>query len=396
MSATGPIKIGYSLSLTGPLGANGQTAFLAQRIWEEDVNRRGGLLGRPVQLVCVDDKSDASLVPAIYEKLLDVEKVDLVLGGYGNNSLSPAMPLIIERQRYFVGLMGLGVNARLDYPGYFVMIPTGPDPNTALTAGFFEVAARQKPKPETVAILAADADFSRNPIAGAQVNAEKNGLRIVSTTKYPLATKDFGPLLREVGKTAPDILFLCSYLNDSIGLIRGISEVGLEPKVVGGAMIGPQSSAVQTALGPLLNGLVNYEYWLPVPKIMVPGVDEVIRRYQARAGSEGADALGYYVAPLAYAQMQVVEQAVSTTRTLDDRALIEYTRTASFTTATGDVKFAKGGEWSAPRVLQVQFRNIRSNDIAEFKDARTRAVVSPDALASGELLYPYAEAKKSR
>jgi len=111
---------------------------------------------------------------------------------------------------------------------------------------------------------------------------------------------------------------------------------------------------------------------------------------------EGADALGYYVAPLAYAQMQVVEQAVSATRTLDDRALIEYTRTATFTTATGAVKFGKGGEWSTPRVLQVQFRNIRSNDIAEFKDARTRAVLSPDALASGELLYPYAEAKKSR
>src|ERR1700744_3441883 len=111
MSATGPITIGYSLSLSGPLGANGQTAFLAHRIWEEDVNRRGGLLGRPVQLVCVDDKSEASLVPTIYEKLLDVDKVDLVLGGYGNNSLTPAMSLIMARHRYFVGLMGLGVNA---------------------------------------------------------------------------------------------------------------------------------------------------------------------------------------------------------------------------------------------------------------------------------------------
>jgi branched-chain amino acid transport system substrate-binding protein len=385
MSATGPIRIGYSLSLSGPLGANGQTAYLAQRIWEEDVNKRGGLLGRPVQLVCVDDKSDASLVPAIYDKLLDVEKVDLVLGGYGNNSVTPAMPRIIERKRYFVGLMSLGANLRFEYPGYFAMIPTGPDPNTALTAGFFEVAARQKPKPQTVAILAADADFSRNPIAGARANAE-----------YPLSTKDFAPLLREVGKTSPDILFLCSYLNDSIGLIRGISEVGLEPKVVGGAMIGPQSSAVQTALGPLLNGLVNYEYWLPVPKMIVPGVEDVIRRYQARAESQGADALGYYVAPLAYAQMQVVEQAISATKTLDDGALIEHTRTATFSTAAGEVKFGKGGEWSAARVLQVQFREIRSNDIGEFRDARTRAVVSPDAVASGELIYPYAQAKKPR
>jgi branched-chain amino acid transport system substrate-binding protein len=110
----------------------------------------------------------------------------------------------------------------------------------------------------------------------------------------------------------------------------------------------------------------------------------------------GADALGYYVAPLAYAQMQVVEQAISATKTLDDGALIEYTRTASFSTAAGDVKFGKGGEWSAPRVLQVQFRDIRSNDIGEFRDARTRTVVSPEAVASGELIYPYAQAKKPR
>ena len=396
MSTTSPIKIGYSMSLTGPLGANGQTALLAHRIWEEDANRRGGLLGRPVELICFDDKTDASLVPGIYEKLLDVDKVDLVIGGYGNNSLTPAMPLIMERKRYFVGLMGLGVNARFDYPGYFVMIPTGPEPSTALTAGFFDVAARQTPKPETVAIVAADADFSRNPILGARANADRNGLRVLSETKYALATKDFAPLLRDVGSTNPDILFLCSYLSDSTGLVRTLHEVGLEPKVVGGAMIGPQSSSVQTALGPLLNGVVNYEYWLPVPKMMMPGVGELIERYQARAGTQGGDALGYYVAPLAYAQMQVVEQAVSATRTLEDAALVSYTRNATFATSIGDVKFAKGGEWSAARVLQIQFRDIRTNDVAEFKEARTRAVVSPDEFASGELIYPYRDAKRRR
>jgi branched-chain amino acid transport system substrate-binding protein len=396
MSTKSPIQIGYSLSLTGPLGANGQTALLAQKIWEEDVNRRGGLLGRPVQLVCVDDKTDASLVPGIYEKLLDVDHVDLVIGGYGNNSLTPAMPLVIERGRFFVGLMGLGVNTRFNYPGYFVMIPTGPDPSTALTEGFFDVAAQQKPRPQTVAIVAADADFSRNPILGARANAPKHGLRVISESKYPLSTKDFAPILRDLRSTSPDILFLCSYLSDSIGLVRAINEVGLEPRLVGGAMIGPQSSAVQTALGPLLNGLVNYEYWLPVPKMMVPGVAELIERYQTRAAAQGADALGYYVAPLAYAQMQVVEQAISMTKSLDDAALMNYTRDAVFKTVIGEVRFARGGEWSAPRVLQVQFRDIRSNDLAEFKNARTRVVLSPGDLASGELIYPYADAKRVR
>jgi branched-chain amino acid transport system substrate-binding protein len=275
------------------------------------------------------------------------------------------------------------------------MIPTGPDPSSALTEGFFDVAARQSPKPQTVAIVAADADFSRNPILGARANAGKHGFQIISEDKYSLSTKDFAPLLRGLRSTNPDILFLCSYLSDSIGLVRGLHESGLEPKLVGGAMIGPQSSSVQTALGPLLNGLVNYEYWLPVPKMTVPGVAELIERYQVRATSQGADALGYYVAPLAYAQMQVIEQAITATRSLDDAALMNYTRDALFKTVAGEVKFANGGEWSAARVLQVQFRDIRSNDIGEFKDAaRSRVVLSPDALATGTLTYPYAKAAR--
>jgi branched-chain amino acid transport system substrate-binding protein len=103
-----PLKIGCSISLSGPLAANGQSARLAHRIWEEDVNRKGGLLGRSVQLIHYDDQTNASLVPGLYARLLDVDKVDMIIGGYGTNSLLPAMPLVIERKLFFVGLMGLG------------------------------------------------------------------------------------------------------------------------------------------------------------------------------------------------------------------------------------------------------------------------------------------------
>jgi len=143
-----PIKIGYSLSLTGPLASNGKTARLAHQIWAESVNRRGGLLGRNVQMICVDDETNPKLVAGIYQHLLDEEKVDLVIGGYGDNSVAPAMPVIIERNRYLVALMALAVNASFRYENYFVMIPTGPRPSEALTEGFFSVAASQSPKPE--------------------------------------------------------------------------------------------------------------------------------------------------------------------------------------------------------------------------------------------------------
>lgn len=390
-----PIKIGYCLSLTGGLASNGRTARLAHQIWEQNVNRKGGLLGRPVQMICIDDETNPKLVPEIYSRLLDEEKVDLLIGGYGDNSVSPAMPLIIERKRYLVALMALAVNASLGYPNYFVMIPTGPRPNEALTEGFFSLAANQSPKPETIAILAADAPFSKSPVEGAKQHASKYGFRIVADNRYSLATTDFAPIVRQIKPINPDILFLCSYVNDSAGLLRAIDAVGLEPKMVGGAMIGPQNGSIKAELGPLLNGVVNYEYWLPVPKMMYPGIAGMIEEYQTLAAAAGADPLGYYVAPQAYAQMQVIEQAVLGTSSLEDEKLAQFTRDRTFKTILGDVKFGDGGGWSEPRVLEVQYQNIKGNDLSVFKDARTQTVVWPSNLSSGALIYPYAKAKQN-
>ena len=388
-----PIRIGYCLSLSGPLASNGKTARVAHQIWEQDVNRKGGLLGRKVEMVCIDDQTNPKLVLEIYQRLLDDEKVDLVVGGYGDNSVSPAMPLIIERSRYLVALMALAVNASFGYANYFVMIPTGPQPNEALTEGFFKLAAGQTPKPVSMAILAADAAFSKSPVLGAKAHADKHGFRLISEDRYPLSTTDLVPFIRSLKPVNPDILFLCSYLNDSVGLLRTINEVGLEPRIMGGAMIGPQNGSIKAQLGPLLNGLVNYEYWLPVQKMMFPGVSEMMTKYQSLAENAGADPLGYYVAPQAYAQMQIVEQAIAGTGSLDDAKLAQFTRDASFKTVVGDVKFGKGGGWSEARVLGVQYQNIKGADLSEFKDARTQAVVWPPSLASGALIYPYAGAK---
>ena len=94
-----PIKIGFSMAMTGSLGPNGQSALLAQKIWEEDINKKGGLLGRPVQLLYFDDQTNPATVPGIYTKLLDIDKVDLIIGGYGTNMLAPAMPIVIQTQK---------------------------------------------------------------------------------------------------------------------------------------------------------------------------------------------------------------------------------------------------------------------------------------------------------
>jgi branched-chain amino acid transport system substrate-binding protein len=387
-----PIRIGYCLSLTGPVAGNSRSARLAHDIWREDINSRGGLLGRPVELICHDDHADAALVPSIYKRLTDEDNVDLVIGGYGTNTILPAMPLMIERQRFFVGLMGLGVNNALAYPNYFAMIPTGPDPNAALTEGFFALAAEQRPRPATVALVSADAEFSRNPILGAKANAKKYGFKIVHEATYPLTTENFAPVIDAVAKSGCDLLFLCSYLDDSIGLVRAIHAHSFRPKMVGAGMIGPQNTAVKTSLGPLLNGFVNYEYWAPVPKMMFPGVQELLNTYQARAGDAGVDLLGHYMAPLAYAQMQVVAQAVEATGGFDDTRLSAHARGATFHTVMGDIRFGVKGEWPEPRVLQVQFQGISGHEVEQFRNGSRQIVVSPPNFVSGGFRFPYEEA----
>jgi branched-chain amino acid transport system substrate-binding protein len=388
-----PIKIGFSMALTGGLAPNGKSALLAQKIWEEDINAKGGLLGRPVKLVYYDDKSSPAEVPAIYTKLLDVDKVELIIGPYATAQIAPAMPIVMQRKKTFIGLLGLAVNTEFNYPNYFAMIPSGPDAKPAFTKGFFDIAMAQGAKPQTVAIVAADQEFSRNAADGARENAKAANLRVVYDRTYPPSTADFAPIVRAIQASNPDIVVVCSYPPDSVGMVRAVNEIGFKPKAIGGAMVGLQATAIKTQLGPLLNGWTNYDFWLPVPKMDFPGVADLIKRYQARAAAEGVDPLGYYMAPWGYAQLQVLQQAVEATKGLDDAKLGDYIRANTFKTVVGDVKFGAKGEWAKSRVLQVQFQNVKGNDVAQFKDMSTQVVVTPAEYESGKVIYPYEKAK---
>jgi branched-chain amino acid transport system substrate-binding protein len=272
------------------------------------------------------------------------------------------------------------------------MIPTGPDPKSALTKGFFDVAVRQNPKPKTVAIVAADAEFGREASEGARENAKATGLTVVYDRRYPSATTDLVPVVRAIAETNPDLVIVCSYPSDSVGMVRAVNEIGFKPKMIGGAMVGLQSTAIKARLGPRLNGWTNYDYWLPVPNLQFAGVDDLMKKYRARATVEGIDVLGYYMVPWAYAQLQVLQQAVVATMSLDDSKLGDYMRANTFTTVVGDVRFASNGEWVQSRILQVQFQNIKGNDLAQFKDVSIQVVVAPTEYESGKLIYPYEKA----
>ena len=153
-----------------------------------------------------------------------------------------------------------------------------------------------------------------------------------------------------------------------------------------------RTRAIKARLGPLLNGWTNYDFWLPVPKMQFAGVNDLMKKYQARAAVEGVDALGYYIVPWAYSQLQVLQQAVVATTSLDDSTLGDYIRANTFTT---DVRFGSNGEWARSRMLQVQFQNIKSNDLTQFKDISIQVVVAPTEYESGKLIYPYEKALAS-
>jgi branched-chain amino acid transport system substrate-binding protein len=162
--------------------------------------------------------------------------------------------------------------------------------------------------------------------------------------------------------------------------------------MVGGGMVGLQATALKAQLGAALNGFVNFDFWLPVPKIDFPGIDTLLQKYQARAQAEGVDPLGYYMAPWGYAQLQVMAQAIEATKSIDDKKLADFIRTNSFKTVLGDIKFGKSG-WAQSRVLQVQFHDIKGNDIEQFRAMGTQTVLTPEEYKSGSVIYPYEKAK---
>jgi branched-chain amino acid transport system substrate-binding protein len=389
-----PIKIGFGMAETGPLGPNGKSALLAMEIWVEETNAKGGLIGRPVQLVHYDDQSNPSTVPGIYSKLLDVDKVDVIVGGYGTNMLAPAMPVVVQRKKVFLGLYGLGVNSDFNYDRYFAMIPSGPEPKTSFTKGFFDTAMAQNPKPATVAIVAADAEFSKNASDGARENAKKAGLKIVYDKSYPPSTTDFGPIVRGIQATNPDLVVICSYPLDSVGMVLAANEAKLNPKMIGGAMVGLQSTVFKTKLGPALNGYMNYDFWLPAKSLMFKGTAEFMQKYQDRAVKAGVDPLGYYMAPFSYSYLDVLGQAITATKSVDDAKLADYLRKTTFKTIVGDVSFGKSGEWAKSRVFQAQFRGIKGNGIDQFKNPDTLTIITPAEYKSGDVIYPFEKARQ--
>ena len=393
--AADPIRVGMSMALTGGVAPIGKQVITALQIWRDDVNAKGGLLGRPIELVFYDDQSNPANVPQIYTKLIDVDKVDLLIGPYATNMVAPAIPVLMQSKKTTIGILANAANSKFHYDQYFSMLPTGPEPQKAFSRGFFELAAAAQPRPKTVALIAADAEFAQNAVEGARQNIkDMGGFDTVFDKSYPPTTADFTPILRAIQALNPDIVFVAAYPPDSVGIVRAANEIGLVPKLFGGTFIGLLVTPIKMQLGPLMNEIVNNEVFVPAPAFTFPGTLEVLAKYQTAAKTQGIDPLGWAFPPLSYAAGQVLAQAVEGAKSLDHKAIADYMRSHTFHTVVGDITFGTDGEWVKSRVVFTQFQNVTGNTLDQFVDTTREVVVWPKEYKSGDLIYPYAKAKQ--
>src|SRR5262245_6762601 len=383
------VKIGMSMPQTGPLGAGGQAALLALRMWVDDVNKKGGLLGRKVEFTAYDDQTNPANTPGIYTKLLDVDKVDLLIAPYGTVPTAPIMPLVKQRGLLLMGNFSFQVNRTVRHDMWFNNSPW--NDAHSWSEGFFQSGIKLGSK--SIAFLAADQEFAQNLANGARQIARASDLKTVYDQNYPPTTTDFSALVRGIRAAKADMVFVMSYPNDSVAIVRAVNEIGVgsQVKMFGGGMVGLQFTPIMTSLGSLLNGITNYNSY--VPGVKYPGVEEFLKRYAERAKEAKVDPLGFYLPPFNYAIGQILEQAVGAVKSLDQKAIAAWLHKNEAKTIVGAIRWDQNGEWSNPRVLMAQFRGVKDKDMEQFRQPGRQVVIYPEAYKTGTVAAPFEKAR---
>ena len=192
----------------------------------------------------------------------------------------------------------------------------------------------------------------------------------------------------------PDLVCVAAYPTDIVGVLRAVEEVGLRTKMLGGGFAGLQAAAIKMQLGEAANGVVNVDLWEPVSTMQFPGVMDFIKKYQAKAPTEGVDRLGYFLPPFAYSELQIRGAAIAATKTLDNDELAKYMHAHPFHTIEGDIAFGRDGEWTEARSVWAQYHGIKGHDVEQFREAKTVTILSPPQYKTGDIIYPYTEAMR--
>ena len=364
--AQAPIKIGASLSLTGTYAKPGSYQKEGYDICIDELNGKGGLLGRKVELVIYDDQSQPATAVKLYEKLITEDKVDAVMGPY-SSAVSEAVANVTEKYKK-VMVAPLAATTSIFKKGrkYIFMVIT---PAENYLDGLIDMAAKRGLK--TVAIINEDTLFPKASAAGTAEAAKKRGMQVVLQEAYPKGNTDFSALLVKIKAANPDVIAAGTYFDDAVAITRQMKELNVNPKMFGLTVGGdlPEFYDLLKQNAEYIYGSTQWDESLPYP-----GQKEFLAAYTKKFKHEPS-----YHAAAGYAGCLIYGEAVKRAGTLDADRVREQLLKMEIKTAFGDYKVEPDGFQVAHKMVMLQWQDGK------------RVVVWPDDLASGKLRYPTPE-----
>jgi branched-chain amino acid transport system substrate-binding protein len=331
-----PVRVGGTLALTGPLAPTALIHKIAGEIYVEELNRGSGLLGRPVEWVLLDDQSKPDLARSLYEKLITVDKVDLLMGPYATGAILSAMGVAQRYQKVLVHHT-FGMPHLAKYEMHFATAPFGPEPNRTVPATVFDALAATAKPPKTVAILTSKFPSAQFQSAGAKEVAEKRGLKVVLYLEYEFGTRDFGAMAARVKDAKPDFLWVGALGLDGNQMLEAMKKLDYTPPRHFHLFPAPGPLAVAPD-GKLALSTTVFEEHPPFMKNR--GAERLVPLFKARAAKAN---LPYpYVdtqAAGSFAAWQLLEAAVTATKSLDDKVLGAWLRKNRVDTILGPLRF---------------------------------------------------------
>jgi branched-chain amino acid transport system substrate-binding protein len=377
-SAQAPIRIGATVSQTGPYGLLGQNQLRGYRLCVKHVNDKGGVLGRKLELLVEDDGSDPTTAARIYERLIRQDKVDAVLGPY-SSSITDAVADVAEKQRMAMVAPGAAATSIFKKGRRFVFMVFSP--GETYHEGLIDMAARRGLR--TFAVVHEDSIFTRAIAQGAADLAKRRGLSVVLLESYPPRATDFAPLLSRIKAANPDVLAAATYFEDAVGLTRQMKELGVSPRMFGVTAGGDLPRFYET-LGRSAEFVYGATQWEPELMMLVrdgmrvplarryPGAREFVESH--RKEFPGAE-LSYHSA-CGYSGCQVLVEAIRSAGTLDGDRLRAAILKLDFNTVYGGFRVDAEGIQVAHTILTFQWQDGK------------KVIVWPDELAPGKPRFP--------
>lgn len=334
--AGAPIRIGGTLALTGPLSATAQIHKLVGEIYVEQLNKRGGLLGRPVEWIVKDDQSKPDLARTLYEQLVTADKVDLMMGPYATGAILSAMGVA---QRYNKVLVHhtLGVPSLAKYDMQFPAWSLGSDPGRTVPGTVFDALAALPKPPKTVAVVTSKFPSIHFMSQGAREVLKKRGLTEVLFLEWDFGNRDFGPIANRVKDAKPDFVWVGAIGLDGNLLLDAMKKIDYAP---------PLHFHLYPAPGPMLqapetNGALSVTIFEEhAPFTGYPGAAEFIKLYRERASKAGLTDTSVEVqAAASYTAWQILEAGVVGSRSLDDKAIAQWLKKNRVNTIQGSLRF---------------------------------------------------------